>query len=244
VTAPTGAPARRSPLLLLVAAVVLVALGIGAGVLITGGNDGGGSGPPTAGSPPAAPRSTATSSALPATWADDVTFYDLVGGIRLPRSASAGPRVLNGHLASGYAHSPQGSVMAAINIAYRIGGSAGEPIWRPTIEQQVVGPDKAALLANTQRDGSPVVPAPGDRVESAGSRIAGFELVSYADDAATVRYLASRLQDDGRPQYAALQVEMRWVNGDWRLVAPPDGDTTGSASLVTDTAPFVLFRAR
>jgi hypothetical protein len=56
--------------------------------------------------------------------------------------------------------------------------------------------------------------------------------------------MESRLQDNGRPQYAALQVEMRWVNGDWRLVAPPDGDPSGSASLVTDTAPFVLFRAR
>jgi hypothetical protein len=243
VTAPTGAPARRSPLLLVVAAVVLVALGIGVGVLITGGGDSGGPGPGTTGSPSALPGGTPTSSASAAMWADDVTFYDFVGGIRLPRSASAGPRVLDGHLASGFAHSPQGSVMAAINIAYRCAGIVGEPIWRPTIEQQVVGPDQAALLARAQRNGSSVVPPPGERIDGSNTRIAGFELVSYTPDAAAVRYMSSELQNNGQPFYAALEVQMRWTNGDWRMVAPLNGDPSSSASRVLDTAPFILFRS-
>jgi len=231
--------------MLALAAVMLVVLGIGAGLLIAGRDGDGGRPSPASSSAPSTANGSAPPdvSRSPATWANDVTFYDVPGGLRLPRSASAGPHTVTarGALASGFAHSPQGAIMAAINISDRTAGALGEPIYRPTIEQQVVGDAKAALLATAQREGRPDVPAPGDRVEGSDAREAGWQLLSYTDASAQVRLLGSKILSNGKTLYAAVPVEVRWIDDDWRLVAPASGDWAGTGEVVTDTGPFVLF---
>src|SRR5579875_1098839 len=62
-------------------------------------------------------------------------------GMRLPVSANDGPRVRNGGLASGFADTPRGALLAAVNVGVRTAALWGPAIYRPTIEHQVTGPD-------------------------------------------------------------------------------------------------------
>ena len=68
-------------------------------------------------------------------------------GIDLPSARRAGPRDHHGGLASGFADTPQGALVAAINIAVRTAPEWGPAIYGPTITRQVTGPAARALLA-------------------------------------------------------------------------------------------------
>ncbi|KDA40862.1 hypothetical protein BMG523Draft_04326 [Frankia sp. BMG5.23] len=188
--------------------------------------------------PPVSPPPVSPPPVSPPPRADDVTFYDFIGGLRLPRSAAAGPAHLDGFLASGFARSRIGSVLAAINIAYRTAGTLGESVWRPTIERQVIGDNRTALLAAAQREGRQDMPGPGERIAGSDSRIIGWQLESYSQDTAMVRYLLLLIQAKGQPLLAAVRVEVRWVDDDWKVVAPSGGDWRNAGSQVTDTAGF------
>ena len=71
-------------------------------------------------------------------------------GVELPSSPAAGPRDTSGGLASGFADTPLGALLAALNIGVRANAQWGPAIFGPTIRDQVTGPDAAALLASCQ----------------------------------------------------------------------------------------------
>ena len=73
-------------------------------------------------------------------------------GVELPSSPAAGPRDTSGGLASGFADTPLGALLAALNIAVRANAQWGPGVYGPTIRDQVTGPDAAALLAGCQAD--------------------------------------------------------------------------------------------
>src|SRR3954469_24753978 len=87
--------------------------------------------PSTVGQPPAALPTT-----IPTTPPADVTWA-LVGQSVVPVSRSAGPRTI-ADTASGYAHSPEGALIAAAQLGERAGFSAGRKSWEPTITRQFV----------------------------------------------------------------------------------------------------------
>jgi hypothetical protein len=248
---------RRATAAAVTAVVLLVGVGVLIGLSLGGdGNDGdsatptttGPGGPGAAASAPS-PQGSGGVAASPAPAGTkppptigplDVTFVDYVGGLRLPVSPTAGPADIGGNLASGFARSPMGAVMAGAHISTRTAGVLGEPVWRPTIERQVVGPYKDALLQNALLHGRPGVPKPGDRVAGSDSRLLGWQWDSYSDDVAVVRHLMSQL-DGARTLYLATRVETRWIDGDWRLVAPVQGSWTKASEFVTGTAGFNLY---
>jgi hypothetical protein len=223
----------------LAVAVLLVAVGVLLGR--SGGHDDSPAAPA-----PAPSRPAATSTAVPSpavSWVDDYSFYEIPGGQRVPRSASAGPSHLTdrGALASGFAHSPQGAVMAAVNIVARTNWALGRPIWEPTITRQVVGAWQPALLANARRLGRVDVPPPGQRVPDTEDHVAGFDVLSYTSDTARIRWLISGVDESGSVLYSAVPGEVDWADGDWRLVAPQDGSWANTGELVSGTGGFVLF---
>ena len=75
------------------------------------------------------------------------------GGIELPVSRSAGPHDVRGGLAWGFADTPLGALLAAVNIGVRANAQWGPGIFGPTIRDQVTGPDASALLAGCQEIG-------------------------------------------------------------------------------------------
>ena len=157
----TGAPGARR-LILPAAAVAAILLGAGLAFALTG-------------RPPAArnPAATATAPASPAGAAGPGSqgqprvprvslasvrwsgFY----GVELPVSAQAGPYDTSGGVAAGFAHTPLGALLAAVNIGVRANAQWGPRIFTAVIRGQVTGPDAAALLAELPgrlRPGRPV----------------------------------------------------------------------------------------
>ena len=166
-------------------------------------------------------------------------------GVQLPSSPAAGPRYTNGGLASGFTDTPPGAVIAALNIAVRANALWGPAIFGPTIRDQVTGPDAAELLANCQS-------AYGQA--SRRSRITGgqplgnayvtegaFRWVDWTPTDATVDLVSAGPGSQGVTVRAVTRVEVVWLGGDWRVVAPPGGDWGNSATPLASLNGYTIF---
>ncbi|MGC5033803.1 hypothetical protein [Micromonospora sp. DT229] len=222
-----------------IAAAVLVALIVMAGLLIAilapGGNDHDvvdgtppPAQPPATTSTPGQPLPTAVPTAAP-----NGIRWELIGPIAVPVSDSAGPKQTTDTTASGYAHSPEGALMAAAQIMVRSSHTLGRERWEPTIEQQFVpSADRNKLLAELRAaDTGPADPG-------ALSQIAGFSYQSYTPDTAVIG-LVLRAPSAGTPRYHVLSLTLLWRDGDWRMQAPPGG-TWLSVNRVTDSLSGVV----
>jgi hypothetical protein len=202
--------------------------------------------PPTAPSPKA-PNSYPSAQASPG-----LPKANLAGlrwtsyhGVELPTSAIAGPRVIRGGLASGFADTPLGAVLAAVNIAVRANAQWGPAVFGPTIRGQVTGPDASALLAACQQAYDQARRAAG---VAAGQPLGRayvteeafrFEIYTPAD--ATLDIVSAGPGDGGATVRAATRVEVWWHGGDWRVVAPPGGDWGNTATQITSLDGFTSF---
>ncbi|MFI7080930.1 hypothetical protein ACIBO1_26860 [Micromonospora sp. NPDC049903] len=222
-----------------IAAAVLVAVIVVAGVLIAvlapRGDDpdaGGGTPPPT---PPPIVTSTPDQvlpTAVPTVAPDDVR-WELVGPFAVPVSASAGPKQVTDTTASGFAHTPEGALVAAAQIMTRAGHALGRDRWEPTIQRQFVpSADRDQLLATlTAADSGPADPG-------SLSRITGYTYQSYTPDTAVIG-LVLRAPSAGTPRYHVLSLTLLWRDGDWRMQAPPGGSWL-SVNRATDTLAGVV----
>ncbi|MFF3857115.1 hypothetical protein [Micromonospora sp. NPDC002575] len=193
---------------------------------------------PTATAAPPDNTSTDGQRTTPPTAAPDDVTWELVGQTAVPVSASAGPRTSDGGVASGYAHTPVGALVAAAQLVVRSGFSAGRASWEPTIQQQFEpSPDRDRLLATLREAGEP--PAqPGEL-----SQIVGYQYQSYSPDTAVIG-LVLRAPSAGTPRYHVLSLTLRWREGDWRMVAPPGGAWTAINRETSDLVGVVEWGAR
>lgn len=160
-------------------------------------------------------------------WPGDVRWMTVVG-LDLPVSAQAGPRDLTDGRARGFARSPAGAVFAALHLVVRTSPHCGPAVWTPTLRDQVVGPDSEAY-ATAVRDGYETARArtgrpyggPLGRIYAA---VIGVRIDAYSATAASLRLLVEAPGPDGEVARAATVVQVAWVGGDWRLIAPPLGD--------------------
>jgi hypothetical protein len=135
--------------------------------------------------------------------------------------------------------------MAALNIAVRANAQWGPGIFSVTIRAQVTGPAAAALLASCQSgyekssqaegitDGQPL----GNVYVSEEA----FRWVGWTPSAATVELVSAGPGSQGATVRAATTVHVVWLDGDWRVVAPPGGDWGNAARLVTSLRGYTLF---
>jgi hypothetical protein len=195
-------PSRRRPILITVAVVVIVGLGIAAFFLGRDTTGPAGAAPPEAAPAPQAP-SASQESLVPTSVPQDVR-WELYQGVAVPVSDVHGPSSTSGGVASGYAHTPTGALIASVQILYRL-ALAPQGEWRPVAQEQVAGPDKAAFIDQlAQVDRGQTDP----RIQ----QIAGFRFVSY-DEATAVIETAS-----GSPgEYTVGTQVLRWSDGDWRF---------------------------
>jgi len=226
-----------------IAAAVLVLIVVVAGVLVAvssrDNDDVDTTAPPPTSATPAAeptaeqPGPTAVPTVPPA----DVR-WELVGQTAVPVSDTAGPTRIAGGTAAGYAHTPEGALIAAAQLATRAGLSAGRDSWEPTIEQQFEpGPDRDRLLA-ALRDAADTPAGPGEL-----SQLAGYLYQSWTPDTAVIG-LAFRAPSAGTPRYHVLSLTLRWRDGDWRMVAPPGGAWTSVNRQTTDLTGVVEWGAQ
>ncbi|GAA4238130.1 hypothetical protein GCM10022254_52800 [Actinomadura meridiana] len=165
-------------------------------------------------------------------------------GVLLPYAADDGPRQTGDDLALGFARTPRGALLAAIHIAVRANIQWGSKVFGPTIDEQVIGPDAEALRHSMdeaygrQR---------GDRPEGAELGrgyvvLEGFRWLGYSPDAASLDLVSAGPGDSDVTARAVTRIEVRWQDGDWRVIAPPGGTWAGAASPIDSPDGYVLFQ--
>ncbi|MFH8337762.1 hypothetical protein [Streptomyces sp. AM6-12] len=200
------------------------ASGAGAPSSTAGQNNGGGtaqSSPPADGCKP-----TDTNQKVPTTAPDDVT-WSLVKSAAVPRSKSAGPMLVNGVIATCYAHTPRGAVLAAVNTTYRV--AVGAPDKAPVEKLVLPGAGRDALEAQLHT----VDIQPGELAQ-----VAGFRVVSYTPDTAVVTLVNG---SSDAHSLKASDVTMRWADGDWKVVPRDDGQLSTPATPVPDLVGYIQF---
>ena len=216
-------------------AITVAALGLLAGILalvLPHGSHAATSRRPVAASPPENPITPAA----------DLSRVLWTGfhGYRLPVSAQAGPQNTAGDLASEFADTPLGALLAVINIAARTAWQFGPAVFGPTIEDQVTGPYQAQMLSEDQ-DAYAANAAQIPEIQ-ARSVIVGYQWAGYAPSDATLDIVeAGPVGDGGTTEYVATQVEAQWQNGDWRVVAPPGGDWANTAAQIPSLNGYITF---
>lgn len=154
------------------------------------------------------------------------------GGVPLPESAQAGPRDTAGGLASGYADTPLGALIAGMDITARTSWQFGPNVFGPTVANQVTGKFAGQLLSSDQDAWDSG--APESTAATEGTREYAYIFDSYTPSAATLEIVSGV---PGAATDADTQIQVVWEHGDWRVVAPPGGDWSNSAAQVSDTAP-------
>ncbi|MGN9774828.1 hypothetical protein ACTMS0_03460 [Micromonospora sp. H33] len=226
-----------------IASAILVLIVIVAGLLVAVLAPGGDGNDIADGTPPVnpAPAESGPQQALPTavpTTAPAGVRWELVGSLAVPVSATAGPRQVTGTTASGFAHTPEGALIAAAQIGMRSSYSLGRDYWEPTIERQFVpSADRDRMLATLRAtDTSPSDPG-------TLSQIAGFSYQSYTPDTAVIG-IVLRAPSAGTPRYHVLSTTLLWRDGDWRMQAPPGGAWTSVNRVTNDLTGVVEWGAR
>ncbi len=155
---------------------------------------------------PAGCSTTGTDQTVPTSPPSGVN-WTLSGGFAVPSSAADGPN-LHGAAGVGYCYSrtPLGALLAASNL----GRGTGTPqeTQDAVLNLSVVPNEYSAQVAN--------MPATADDQSGAGIQFAGFRIISYSPDQASIT-LATKVP--GRTDtYPQLTVAMQWYAGDWRAV--------------------------
>jgi len=241
----TGVPGARR-LILPAAAAAVILLGTGLAFALTG-------------SPPASRSPAATATASPAGAAGpgsqgqpQVPRVSLASvrwsgfyGVELSVSEQAGPYDTSGGVAAGFAHTPLGALLAAVNIGVRANAQWGPRIFTAVIRGQVTGPDAAALLAGCQ--GAYDQAAQSDGV-TGGQQLGtvdvteqAFRWITYTPAAAILDLVSAGPGSNGATVRASVQMDVVWDGGDWKVVAPPGGDWGNSAAELSSLAGYTVF---
>jgi hypothetical protein len=165
--------------------------------------------------------------------------------VELPASSATGPRHQRNGLAWGFADTPAGALLAALNIGVRANAQWGPGIFGPTIRGQVTGLGAGALLAACQASYAQEARAAG----VTGGQPLGrgyvteqaFRWVAYTPADATVDIVSAGPGPQGSTVRAVTRIEAQWNSGDWRVIAPPGGDWGNSAAPVTSLQGYIPF---
>jgi len=187
----------------------------------------GGPGPGPGGNPDAGTGTTVVdTTAVPAQ-----PRWEPYRGVAVPYS-SDGPTTLDALAPTGYVHTPQGAVVAAMQAQVRL-ALAPDIAWA-TVSARLLapGPGRDAyaitrVMASVTAEADPATTA----------HYAGFRITDYRDTTAVV-WLATRMPDR---TLSASPSRMVWLAGDWKLALPdPNGADSSTGDQAIATAPVPL----
>jgi len=190
----------------------------------------------TGAGPAAAPAADAAALASPPV---DV-MWRVFDGFALPEGSADGPRTVDGAVEAGFAHSPRGALLAAVQITARMLVAPGDG-WRQVVLRQVLpGPGRDAWLrvrGEAAADGMP-----GTTADYA--QVAGYRYVTWSPDVAVLQLVTRTALADAPDALAVSTLTLRWTEvgpegADWRLELQPDGSPTPSRQAVRDLLRFV-----
>ncbi len=156
-------------------------------------------------------------------------FQD-VGGLTLPFSPVDGPLRVNGPIAAGYSHTPQGAVIAMMQLLPRL---VLGPDYHQVVTEQVVADqgvkDKLIAARATRPQDSPA------QLATEAAVPVGFRVEAYTADRATVVLL--NRDGAGSASFTGGRAAVVWSGGDWKW---PDNSDSASFP-VADTTGYTLF---
>ncbi|MFX0580705.1 hypothetical protein [Nocardia nepalensis] len=148
--------------------------------------------------------------------------WQRVYGASVPFSTSDGPTRIEDGLAVGYSHTPQGAVLAAAQITYRLNARpADRDLYVRQVRvsaQQIAAYDKA-LSQDKLPEQQP------EKVTRYFVASDAFKVENYADDLAIIQLATRGPVVDGKQLWAALRLVMVWDAGDWRLKPATSNNT-------------------
>jgi hypothetical protein len=193
-------------------------------------------------------RAPATPLAVLEATADQGLTWISFHGMQLPTAPTTGPRDTRRGLASGFADTPQGALLTAINIGARTAANWGSAIFVPTITRQVTGPAAAALLHAEEAAYAQLRSAahirPGQPAGQGYAAEDGYRFTAWSPAAATVDIVTAGPTASGATVLAATRVQVVWQRGDWRVVAPPGGNWANAATAISSPIGYTIFPGR
>jgi hypothetical protein len=191
--------------------------------------------------PAKTPRARAPATADASAGLSWINFH----GIELPVSAQDGPHHTIDGLAWGFSDTPRGALVAAINIAVRTAAQWGPAIYQPTIRNQVTGPDASTLLKADASDYAALRAAahvrPGQPAGRGYAVEAACQFAAYTPAGATVDVVTEGPGAAGATVLTVTRLQVTWLHGDWRVVAPPDGNWASSATTASSLTGYTTF---
>jgi hypothetical protein len=166
-------------------------------------------------------------------------------GMQLPASATAGPRDTRSGLASGFADTPRGALLAAINIGVRTAAQWGTAIFAPTITSQVTGPDARTLLEAEETSYAQLRAAaqvaPGQPAGQGYAAEMAYRFLAWSPASAVVDVVSAEPVADGTTALASTRIQVLWQHDDWRVVAPPGGNWANAATAISSLTGYTPF---
>lgn len=155
--------------------------------------------------------------------------WQRVDGVPLPFSGSDGPSRIDGAIAQGYTRTPQGAVIAAIQIGMRLIFS---PDFESVVSRQTAVTDSERQQLITARSSSPSIDAVS--VNASTLQPAAFKIGAYTDTDATIYFAYPAATGT----YRIARMAVTWSGGDWKYtgrMAPdaPQLPDTGDVSTFT-----------
>ena len=232
----TGIAAVGFIILIALCVVIVVVINRGGG----GTNSSKPSSPPASSTTSSSPLSTASTpaAALPSaipTKAPAGTRWAIYATLALPSVPGAGPAKVAGSIATGYAHTPYGALLAVINEGERY-------VLAPDSEWRRAAAVMLAPGAGTNTWMKVRAKNPYGAGGAAGSdtllQVAGFQFVSYTPTDAVIQ-VANGNSNDG---YQVAAEHVTWLNGDWKFEPAADGSQASNQQQVSSLGGFIPWR--
>ncbi len=142
--------------------------------------------------------------------------WEFIGGIAAPKSAEHGPGIVDEQtgVRSCYSHTPEGALMTVTGMLAASGDT--ELLLETTRALVLDGVGKQSTLEGLEQrlstGGTSTVPI----------EVAGFRLLSYSADRATVEVVLAGDSGDGKV-YQTTSANIVWQDGDWHFELKEDG---------------------
>ncbi|MFI6347463.1 hypothetical protein [Streptomyces sp. NPDC050560] len=171
-------------------------------------------------------------STVPKSAPKDVVWRSL-GAAQVPVSSSAGPKQREGTPWWCFAHTPMGAVEAAVIIPSQASGSGWRQVSR---EQLVAGSGRDQFEKDREYESD--IDGPDDVDAGSLGYYAGFAVLSYQDEAATVKLL---IKSDVGGLTGTTTVHLRWDRGDWKVQPSGGGELFSAIDYTANTNGFIMW---
>lgn len=169
-------------------------------------------------------------------------------GVELPYSPTCGPQKHSDGLASGFTQDPLGAVLAAIHISVRTNSTVGSDVFRPTIRDQMTGPNVEKFLAGNERDYEQTRKeggiAAGKPLSKGYAKLGGFRIEHYDDSYAAIHLVVEGPTAQGGSTQYNFRIEIKRIDGDWKALVPVNEEWDSAISGEQAGQDYIRFPSR